>query len=94
MGKRTFIVEVCQTVEVTLDEGKFDDAFMSEFRESFYQFDTIEEHAKHLAQLEARGIYELGFVNPFVEGYGHANDMGISASVLDVDTDISGERAS
>lgn len=72
---KTFTVEVTQTVTVTLDETKFDETFMKEFRESFYQFDTLEEHAEHLAQLEARGLVDD--YEPFIEGYGPAEDMGI-----------------
>jgi hypothetical protein len=73
-----FTIEVTQTIEVELDETKFDEAFMEEFRESFYQFDTIEEHAEHLAQLHARGIVELdSFSGEFIEGHGPSKDMGI-----------------
>lgn len=83
---RTFRVAVTQTVEVKLDASKFDEAFMAEFRESFYNFDTIEEHAEHIAQLEARGL--IGEWKPFIEGYGPAEDMGIAAQVVDTEIDM------
>lgn len=70
----TFNVAVTQVVAVTIDETKFDDVFMEEFRDSFFNFDEIEEHAEHLAQLYARGICDNG---DFIEGYGPAKEMGI-----------------
>lgn len=89
MAERTFQVEVTQLVEVTLDESKFDEAFMEEFRHSFYQFDTIEEHAEHLAQLHARGVVELdSYSGEFVEGYGPQGEMGIKARTLDTDMQV------
>lgn len=82
-------VEVTQLVEVELDESKFDEAFMEEFRQSFYQFDTIEEHAEHLAQIHARGVIELDSYTPeFVEGYGPQNEMGIKAKTIDTSMEI------
>ena len=89
---RTYRVEVTQTVEVTLDEASFDETFMREFRESFYDFDTIEEHAEHIAQLQARGLIDTEVRPEFIEGYGPSNEMGIRARVID--TDINVERAS
>lgn len=84
---KTFTVEVTQTVTVTLDETKFDEVFMQEFRDSFFNFDTIDEHAEHLAQLEARGITDE-FGQNFIEGYGPAAEMGIKMAVVGVDMDI------
>jgi hypothetical protein len=71
---RTFTIKVEQIVEVTLDETKFDDKFMQEFQRSMYHFTSLEEHAEHLGQLYARGLYDNG---SFIEGYGPAADMGI-----------------
>jgi hypothetical protein len=86
---RKIIVAVTQTVEITLDEKKFDAAFMEEFRQSFYSYDTIEEHAEHLAQLHARGVVELDCYSPaFIEGYGNQRDMGIKARTIDTEMDI------
>lgn len=81
--KRKFRVEVTQLVEVELDASKFNEAFMEEFRESFYPFHSLGDHAEHLAQLHARGLYELDVCpDQFVEGYGPASGMGISARTI------------
>lgn len=93
---RKFIVEVTQIVEVELDEAKFDETFMQEFRDAvsligagFYQFDTIEEHAEYLARMHACGIYDLdGWFDTFIEGYGPQNEMGIKAVTLSTETEV------
>lgn len=77
---KTFTVEVTQIVTVELDETKFDEAFMREFRESFYNFRTLGQHAEHIAQLEARGLITGWPV--FIEGYGPTAEMGISATAV------------
>lgn len=77
---KTFTVEVAQVVTVELDETKFDEAFLAEFRKHFYRFDDIDEHAKHIAQLEARGL--ISDWKPFIEGYGPAEDMGIKTAAV------------
>lgn len=66
---------VSHDVEVYLDESKFDEAFIAEFQASFYDFDTIDEHREHLAQLFARGIVDE--FTDFIEGYGPPKEMGI-----------------
>lgn len=73
MSDTEITVEI--TVTVTIDESKFTDQFMREFRESFYPFITIQEHKEHLAQMYARGLINN---HSFIEGYGPAKDMGIS----------------
>ena len=90
---RTFTVVVTQRVKVSLDADKFDAAFMAEFRESFFPYFDLEDHAKHLAQLVARGVYELSPYIPteFVEGYAEIGPMGISAKLLDCDEEIEPE---
>jgi len=87
MGKRTITVHVSQLVQVELDASKFDEAFMQEFRESFFNFDTIEEHAEHIAQLQARGVIDIEGVPEFVEGYGPSDEMGIKARVIDTEVE-------
>ena len=79
-------VVVATEVSVTVDETKFTDEFMDEFRASFYRFFDIDDHIKHLAQLVARGIIDERSV--FIEGYGPPKDMGIKVSVEDWDMDI------
>lgn len=71
-------VIISQVLLIEIDETKFTDQFMEEFRQSFFPFDTTDEHFEHIAQLQARGVIDLEF-NPteFIEGYGPANEMGI-----------------
>ncbi len=76
-------VLVTQTVKVKIDETKFNESFMSEFRKYLYNFKTIDDHIKHLAQLHARGIYDNG---DFIEGYG--DEMGIEFKVEDTEIEI------
>lgn len=75
---KTFNVLVTQMIKVTVDETKFDETFMEEFRDSFFPFDTLEEHVCHLGQLHARGVED----DEFIEGYGPAEDMGITLRTL------------
>lgn len=83
---RKFTVEVTQTIEVSLDADKFDAAFMAEFRESFFDFDTIEEHAEHIAQQQARGVIDVSYQGgEFIEGYGDHRDMSINARCVDTE---------
>lgn len=74
--------KVIMDVEIEIDETKFDEAFMSEFRQSFFSFYDITDHVEHLAQLEARGLLDV-----FTEGYGPIKDMGISGDVIDWEVD-------
>lgn len=86
---KKFTVEVRQIVEVELDETKFDEAFMEEFCDSFYPFMTLADHAEHIAQLQARGVYDLDYTETqFVEGYGAAIDMGIKARVTGIEMEV------
>lgn len=88
---KTFDVAVTQIVRVSLDESKFDEAFLAEFRESFYPFHDVQRHAEHIGQLIARGLFEpFDLVRgEFIEGYGTATDFGLSAKIIE--TDISSE---
>jgi len=67
MAIKDFEVEVVFTVKVTIDDEKINGDFIEKFKEDFYQFDRLKDHAGHLAQMEARGL--IGISN-FVEGYG------------------------
>lgn len=72
-------VEVVFHVDVEMDEQKFTPAFMAEFSEAISaDIDSIDEHAKHIAQMAARGVLS----DKFTEGYGPLTDMGISARVM------------
>lgn len=75
--KQKYTVELSFEVEVEIDPSKFDEAFLAEFRDSFYQFYTVERHVEHIAQLEARGLLE-----DFTEGYGPIDDFGIKARTI------------
>ena len=69
-GPTEFPIKVEQRTVITLNADRFDEQFLAEFRESFYNFHTIEEHAAHLAQMHVRGLYDLNNPQEFVEGYG------------------------
>lgn len=66
------------SVNVTVDESKFTPEFMEEFRKYFYDFDTVDDHIAHLAQLVIRGLVNQH--SAFIEGYGKPDSMGIKFS--------------
>lgn len=68
-------VTVCQIISVTVDETKFTEEFLKEFRESFYPYSDINDHIAHLGDLYARGIVDE--FSHFIEGYGDPKDFGI-----------------
>lgn len=84
---KRYVVTFETEIIVEVDETKFTDEFMEEYRDSFYQFYGIEDHIEHLAELKARGVYELSKYIPdeFVEGYGPIGEFGISASSYSID---------
>lgn len=85
---KSFVVTVTATVRVKLDASKFTPDFMEDFRQHFFPFDTIEEHAEHIGQLAARELYSFGFNrDEFVEGYGKIGPMGIFAWVDQIETE-------
>jgi|SRR5699024_587685 len=49
---------------VEFDEEVCNEEWMAEFREFFYDFYSLSEHARHIAQFRAR------FGSSFIEGYG------------------------
>lgn len=79
------IVTVTQEIMVEVDETTFTEEFMNEFKKDFYDFETIDDHIKHLAQLYARGLVDE---NSFIEGYGPAANMGIKFESIDQWEDI------
>lgn len=79
----TKTVAVTMTIHVTVDERKFTPEFMAEFKESFYNFVSLDDHLEHLAQLHARGEDSA-----FIEGYGNAADMGIAFELEAVEMEI------
>ncbi len=82
----TKTVQVTFDVKVTVDETKFTPEFMGEFRNCFYPFDTLDDHIKHLAQLAAREFITGPY--SFVEGYGYAEEMGISTEIESQEEEI------
>ena len=73
-------------IAVTVDETKFTPQFMAEYRQSFFNYNTIDEHREHLAELYARGVID-GWSDEVIEGYGPANEMGISFRDLGSETE-------
>lgn len=89
---RKFEVEVQCTVAVVLREEAFSEKFMGEFQKSFQPFDTLGEHAEHIAWLVATGVIDPVYDpsiggEQFVEGYGRIADFVVRAS--NTDTDVS-----
>lgn len=86
---KTYTVEVTSIVEVTLDETKFTPEFFAEFNETISDWgDDLAEHAKHLAWVHATGVEALDGYGAFVEGYGKAADMGISAKTEGTECEV------
>lgn len=57
-------VERTEKYVVEFDESICNEQWMKDFRSVFYDFDSLEEHAEHIAQYRAR------FGRGFIEGYG------------------------
>lgn len=85
-GLITKTVRVTQDVEVTVDESKFDSDFIDEFFHTFFPFTDIDDHIVHIAQMRARGIFDIP--DAFVEGYGLIQEMGIVAKVVEQGEEI------
>lgn len=82
----TKTVQVTFEVQVTVDETKFSEQFMEEFRQSFFPFDVLDDHIKHIAQLAAREY--IDGPSTFLEGYGPVGVMGISAKIASQEEEI------
>ncbi|MBX0320277.1 hypothetical protein [Shouchella clausii] len=59
--------------EIELDENVMNEEWMKEFREVYYDFHYLEEHAEHIAQHRARfGMrYFSDYGDPLVDGMRH-----------------------
>jgi len=77
-------VRVTIDVEVEVDESKFTEEFLTEFRDSYYNFHTVDDHIQHIAQLEARNLLRA----EFTEGYGPLADFGIEARAVHQEMEI------
>lgn len=85
---KKFTVQVAQDVEVTLDESRFTPEFMENYRKNFYPFNTLEDHAKHLAELAADGRIPLWNESAFVEGYGALKASGVKLEITYTEVDL------
>jgi hypothetical protein len=75
-------VEVTFLVEVEIDETKLTPEFMEHFRQYFYDFESVDEHIEHLAQLEARNL--IGDTpDSVIEGYGKKSQWSLKTRVVD-----------
>ena len=68
---KKFEVEVTRVDKyvIEIDQDIITDEWMEEFRNVYFEFDSLEEHAEHIGQFRARfnnGSYYGGFI----EGYG------------------------
>jgi hypothetical protein len=63
---KKFKVEVERTYvyEIELDEKILDEKFLKDFKENFYNFNNLKEHAEHIA------AHRASFTADFIEGYG------------------------
>jgi hypothetical protein len=76
----TKTVAVTHYVDVQVDETKFTEEFMSNYREYMYEFDSIDDHIRYLARLAVEGyVDEFDKSDKFIEGYGPQHEFGISA---------------
>ena len=60
-------IQIITTVNIKVDESQFTDEFMREFRRSFYEFYTAQDHIEHLAWI----VSQSGGVPRLIEGYGY-----------------------
>lgn len=86
--KKLYTVEVRQTITVKADLDNFTDKFMKEFRETMYNFTSIEDHIRHLATLYAGGF--IAYKNDYVEGYGRLE--GVEFNEEDTEVEIISEE--
>ncbi|QDX94623.1 hypothetical protein EEL30_21515 [Brevibacillus laterosporus] len=76
---------------IELNELLFSEDWMKQFREEFYDFHTLEQHAEHIAQLRARfgGGRLEGYGVPLINGktqnfYDHP-EAGININIVSED---------
>ncbi len=65
MKKFKVRVDRVDEYEIEFDENIINKEYIEDFKKCFYSFDTLEEHAEHIAQFRAR------FGERFIEGYGN-----------------------
>lgn len=64
MRKFKCVVTRYDEYEIEFDENVLNGEWMEEFKKHFFDYDSLEEHAEHIAQHRAR------FQQKFIEGYG------------------------
>lgn len=74
-------------VEVTVDETKFTEEWLADFRSFMYNFHTIDQHLEHLGQMYARGFID-DLPGCFIEGYGDTEELGIKFRKIYEDVEI------
>ena len=96
---RVFDCEVTRTdrYRIEIDETVINEAWMAEFRESFYQFHDLADHAKHLAQHQARfgsshwpegyGMVKVDGKFPFSRDPNAPKEEAINIVIVDEDND-------
>lgn len=83
------IVEIKHTVEIEVDESKFTEKFMEEYRQYICQLYTVEEHMENLVSYYCYPNFPYEFdKSEFVEGYGKLYDLGVKFVLLNTETDI------
>lgn len=77
MALRTFEVNITREYEykITLDDERLDAEFMKNFNENMWKVNSLEEHAKFLAEYNSRYADD-----DFIEGYGEVKIIGVSAT--------------
>ena len=75
MTVKKFTIEVMQQITVELDDELLNEEFNEAFSDVFFDVDSLEDHAGHLAHLEACGMISL-----VTEGYGNLEKMNIKTS--------------
>lgn len=68
-------VKISRTVIVEVDEEKFTEEFMEEFRKLFYPFTSIGDHAAFIGKSYMN--YVVTSADDFLEGYGELSDFGV-----------------
>lgn len=82
--RKVYDVTVRYEIVVNVDESKFTPEFMQDFNETIYPIESVEDHCEELARRVmnlGHGIHKGSTV--FLEGYGVAKEMGITAELTE-----------
>lgn len=64
MRKFKCVITRIDEYEIEFDENIINDEWIKEYKQTFYPFDNLADHAEHISQHRAR------FQEDFIEGYG------------------------